>query len=399
MTKKNRKEIRKLLNNPYIFTYQRSKKRIRVLLKEILRTLRYVQEKRKTDQRVDLFVYVLQFFGIVLILLSLLAACVFFQVGNRFDDNVYIVNIPKGYSVNQVGDLLAERGVIDGKYGFNLIVGLFGLEDKIQAGIYEFTPNMSLLKIILRIKNGEVIPPLLSKIVFPEGISIYKMGNLLIKEGLSDGIAFRNLTNNAITPYLRSKYRFLKDVPTNSLEGYLFPDTYLIQSNISASVLADLMLARFNQVIMPYWRKNARNTKYSLHEILTLASIIEKEAAVPSERKLISSVFHNRLKIRMYLGADPTIKYALERPHKLVSYDDLEVNSPYNTYKRFGLPPGPICSPGLDSIKAAIYPAKTDYIYFVARADGSHIFSRTWEEHEAAKKLTRNERIKKIYKR
>ena len=101
----------------------------------------------------------------------------------------------------------------------------------------------------------------------------------------------------------------------------------------------------------------------------------------------------------MYLGADPTIKYALEQPGKLVSYNDLEINSPYNTYKRYGLPPGPICNPGIDSIKAAIYPAKTDYLYFVARADGSHVFSKTWQEHEDAKNATRKERIRKIYRK
>jgi UPF0755 protein len=130
----------------------------------------------------------------------------------------------------------------------------------------------------------------------------------------------------------------------------------------------------------------------SPYEILTLASIIEKEAGIEEERPIISSVFHNRIKKRMYLSADPTIKYALSqvrRPTKKVYYIDLEIDSPYNTYRHLGLPPGPICNPGLASIRAAIFPAKTDYLYFVARGDGTHIFSKTWQEHERAKILAR----------
>jgi UPF0755 protein len=152
-------------------------------------------------------------------------------------------------------------------------------------------------------------------------------------------------------------------------------------------------------MIYSYWKKNYRRMKGGLdfHEILTLASIIEKEAAVDSERPIISSVYRNRIKIRMHLGADPTIKYVLERPGKIVSYDDLKIKSPYNTYTNYGLPPGPICNPGLSSVKAAMFPIKTDYIYFVARADGSHIFSKTWQEHEAAKQQTKKDRIRKIF--
>ena len=137
----------------------------------------------------------------------------------------------------------------------------------------------------------------------------------------------------------------------------------------------------------------------TLHEVLTLASIIEKEAAIDSERAVISSVYPQSSRMRMQLGADPTIKYVLESPGKIVSYDDLNVNSPYNTYKHYGLPPGPICSPGIKSVQAAMFPAQTDYLYFVARADGSHIFSRTWQEHEEAKTATRQDRIRKIYRR
>ena len=337
----------------------------------------------------------------LVVMCALVFACVFFQVGDRYDRSSYIINIPKGYSANQVAELLQSRGIISGKYGFNIIIDLLRLQNRMQAGTYSLSPNDSLLHVINKIIKGEIIPPMLEKLVFPEGLSIYKMGLFMEKEGVGDGIAFQDLTRNAFTSSMLVKYDFLGEVPTDSLEGYLFPDTYLVPSNIGTSQMADLMLARFNKVIMPYWRKNRRKmaVKMSLHEILTLASIIEKEAQVESERPMISSVYHNRLRIRMHLGADPTIKYVLERPGKIVSYDDLKINSPYNTYRHYGLPPGPICNPGLSSVKAAMFPEKSDYLYFVARADGSHIFTKSLAEHEAAQQQTRRERIRKIYRK
>jgi len=145
------------------------------------------------------------------------------------------------------------------------------------------------------------------------------------------------------------------------------------------------MVSRFEEMVLPVWEKRPNNTKYTLHEILTLASIIEKEAQKPEERPIIASVFYNRLNKGMPLAADPTIKYALERPSKKVYNNQLEVDSPYNTYKRVGLPPGPICNPGVESIKAVLYPAKTNYYFFVAAKDGSHLFTRTFEEHQKAR--------------
>jgi UPF0755 protein len=336
-----------------------------------------------------------------IVMATLAAACVLFQVGNRFDRAPYTINIPKGYGANQVAELLQSRGIISGKYGFNILVSVFRLQNRMQAGTYELSPNDPLIRVISKISRGEIIPPTLEKLVFPEGLSIYKMGLFMEKEGVGDGIAFQNLTRKTFTSSMLVKYDYLAEVPTDSLEGYLFPDTYLVPSNIGTEQMADLMLARFNKVIMPYWRKNRKKmaVKMSLHDILTLASIIEKEAQVESERPLISSVYHNRLRIRMHLGADPTIKYVLERPGKIVSYDDLRIDSPYNSYRHYGLPPGPICNPGLSSVKAAMFPKASDYLYFVARADGSHIFTKSLAEHEAAQQQTRRDRIRKIYRR
>jgi len=392
--------LEQLANHPIIKRYLRY---FRLNLKMALRLLKK-QKKYFRELSKNFYVFLnntyLQVILLILVIIMLSEACVFFQVGNRFDKKLYIINIPRGYGASQVAELLQSRGIIDGKYGFYLIINMFRLQNRMQAGTYEFTPNMSLIRIVWKIRSGDIIPPMLVKLIFPEGLSIYKMGRFMEREGVGDGIAFQELTKNALTRSLLDKFPFLFDVPTESLEGYLFPDTYLVPSNIGTEQMANIMLSRFNRVVMSYWNKNYKKMtrKLSLHESITLASIIEKEAAIDSERPLISSVYHNRLRIRMHLGADPTIKYVLERPGKIVSYDDLKINSPYNTYRRYGLPPGPICNPGISSVKAAMFPDNSDYLYFVARADGSHIFSKTLVEHQAAQKQTRQERIQKLFR-
>jgi UPF0755 protein len=394
-----KKTLRHIYEHPIIRRYlRRFMTGLRIFLRWVVK---YIYWPVKRDIALFLQKGIGKTIAIILLILPLSIACVFFQVGNRFDRTLYVINIPKGYGSNKVAELLESRGIIDGRYGFNMIVNMFRLQNRMQAGTYEFTPNMSLIRIVSKISRGDIIPPMLVKLVFPEGLSIYKMGRFMESEGVGDGIAFQGLTKNGMTSSLLLKYRFLMDIPTDSLEGYLFPDTYLVPSNINTEQMTGLMLNRFNNVVMPYWKKNYRKmkVKMSLHDTLTLASIIEKEAEMPGERPLISSVFHNRLRIRMRLGADPTIKYALERPGKIVSYDDLKIDSPYNTYRHYGLPPGPICNPGLSSVKAAMFPADSDYLYFVARADGSHIFTKTLAEHQSAQLQTRSDRIRKIFRK
>ena len=326
---------------------------------------------------------------ILVIGLSLVFAsiAIFFERGNGWDTSLHLINIPKGYGAGQVTRMLLERKIISSSYGFNLSMRLLKLENKLQAGVYEFSPGMSYYLILNKIKNGETVPPPLTKITFPEGTSIYKMAKILEKEGVGDPESFSALTRDALTDDLKAKFKFLAKVKTGSLEGYLFPDSYLVPMNVSTPVLVSAMLRRFAEVGLPVFEKARWKTDYDLHEIITLASIIEKEAVIPSERPIISSVYHNRLRIKMKLDADPTVKYVLGK--KIVSPEDLKIDSPYNTYRHRGLPPGPICSPGLSSIQAALEPARTTYLYFVARPDGSHVFSRTFEEHLKAQKILR----------
>ena len=326
--------------------------------------------------------------------LFLMMSAVVFEVADRWDNNLYTVNIPSGFGAGDVADLLLEKGIIANRYGFNSLMGFYGLENRIQAGVYKFSPSMGLAAVVMKLKKGDVISPPLSRVIFPEGTSIYKMSLILKDQGIGTPENFEQFLDEPILPDLKDKFPFLSGIKNDSLEGYLFPDTYLAPPGISILSLRDMMLSRFASQVMPLWRTAMNDTGLSFNEIITLASIIEKEAAIDEERPIISSVFHNRLNKHMHLSADPTVKYALSefrRPTKRVYYIDLEVNSPYNTYKYLGLPPGPICNPGLASIKAAIYPAKTNYLYFVARKDGTHIFSATWQDHERAKVLVRGE--------
>jgi UPF0755 protein len=266
---------------------------------------------------------------------------------------------------------------------------VLGISKHIQAGKYKFSPSEPLIQIMVRLRNGDIFVPLPKRVwvTFPEGTSIYKMGEILKKAGVKDYEKFQGLTKEGITEELRERHWGLfKYVPTESLEGFLYPDTYWFFEKAPMEDLVEVMIMRFEEKVLPFWETAQKDTKYSLFEIITLASIIEKEAQKPEERELISSVFHNRLDLGMYLAACPTIKYALGRPTKIVYYEQLEIDSPYNTYKHKGLPPGPICNPGIESIKAAVYPADTDYCYFVAKKDGSHIFSKTGVEHDRARR-------------
>lgn len=320
--------------------------------------------------------------------LVLIGAGILLQPGDPFDRQGRLVVVDKGLSTQAVQATLEASGVVRPRSGFVIIARVLGFSKHIQAGKYMFAPSDPLISILVKLKNGDVFVPLPKRVwvTFPEGTSIYKMGELLKKAGVKDYKMFQDLTREGITADLRRRHwKLFKYIPTESLEGYLYPDTYWFFEKAPIEDLVEVMINRFEQKVMPFWEKAQKDTRYSLYEIITLASIIEKEAQKPEEREIISSVFHNRLDLNMYLAACPTIKYALERPTKIVYLDQLEVDSPYNTYKNRGLPPGPICNPGIESIKAAVYPADTDYCYFVAKKDGSHIFSRTGAEHNRAR--------------
>jgi len=297
------------------------------------------------------------------------------------------VHIREGSTTSSIAFDLASKQLVRSAFEFKLMSYLFFMQDKFQAGSYKFSRHPKLLDVLLLIKRGGTSPPDPLTLSFPEGTSIYNMGTILEKNEVECSKYYRGLTKTPLVRKYSDKFTFLKGVPTESLEGYLYPDTYIFDKNVSGEVLAQLMLIRFKDVVMPYWEASKNKTKFNLHQIITLASIIEKEAATDAERPLVSSVFYNRMGLRMPLDSCATIKYALDRPTKTVYFEQLEVKSPYNTYINKGLPPGPICNPGIASIKAALEPADTDFCYFVSRRDGTHVFTKTGVEHLRAKNL------------
>jgi len=287
-----------------------------------------------------------------------------------------VVVIPHGASSSQIGSLLQEAGVVRRASEFVIAVRLRGLTHSLQGGEYLLSPSMTLLEIVDRIARGQVV---LHAVTIPEGFTAEEIVDELVRAGLGDRRRLTEIVEHGAPLF---PYDFLRTVPTGSLEGYLFPDTYHLPRGLDERELIRAFLDRFVQVVMPLW--TVQGAGRPLHAVLTMASLVEREARRPEERALIAGVLYNRLRRGMRLEVDATVLYALGRHKSLVTYSDLGVDSPYNTYRHAGLPPGPIASPGLASISAALQPAATDYLYYVARPDGSHVFSRTYQEHLAA---------------
>ena len=290
-----------------------------------------------------------------------------------------IIEVCQGYSANQIADILYNAELIKNKKVFVFYTKIKGLDSKLKAGKYVFSSNMSLPEIVESIAEGNTISETI-RITIPEGLEIREIGFLLEEKGLGrkekyiEAAYAKNFT-----------FKFSKYIPDNlSLEGYLFPDTYQVHKDIDEIGIIKIMLNRFEEVFTDDLISRSEELGLTVHEIITIASIIEREAKLDSERAIISSVFYNRLKNNMLLGSCVTVQYALGERKPNLTYKDLEIDSPYNTYKVQGLPPGPISNPGEASIRAALYPAETDYYYFSANFDGTHTFSRTFSEHKNA---------------
>ncbi len=292
-----------------------------------------------------------------------------------------LIFIPPGTSFKEIANLLANRGLIKSKLGFTLEAYRLGVIDKLKAGEYELAPNLSPAEILRRLAAGKVVTHF---VTIPEGYNLYEIARLLDKAGLCPREEFLTLARDP---------SFLKELglPGPTAEGFLFPDTYAFSRGLSCRAIMASMVRRFWEVWKDF-APRAEELGLSLKDVITLASIVEKEAVLPRERPLIAGVFWNRLKRGMPLQADPTVRYATKKFYRRLRKRDLKTRNPYNTYLYRGLPPGPICNPGRDSIRAVLYPAKTDYLYFVAKGDGTHHFSRTLREHERAVDLYQRKR-------
>jgi len=285
------------------------------------------------------------------------------------------VTIAQGAGSVAIGRSLADARVVRDERIFRLALWWSGEGRNLQAGEYRFERPLNALEVIERLKRGDVYA---RRLTFPEGLTIEEMAKLYEQREFGKARDFIEAANDA------ERIRDL-DPDAADLEGYLFPETYPVPRGTPASKLIDAMVGRFRAVYGDDMRVRATSQGMTTRQLVTLASLVEKETGKPDERPIVAAVYRNRVKIGMPMQADPTIIYALEKSHRYdgnIRRADLDLDSPYNTYKFPGLPPGPIASPGKASLEAALNPADVRYLYFVSRNDGSHVFASTLEEHE-----------------
>ncbi len=298
--------------------------------------------------------------------------CLYYSPGNG--GVVRDISFPPGGGIRKLATELKSAGVIHSSWHFVLMTRLRDKAHKLKAGEYRFNDGMTPQQILNKLVNGDVD---YLKFSLPEGYSIFQAAELLEQKGLFKKDSFLKLCRDtSLTSQLGTGVR--------SVEGYLYPATYNLPRSGSEEQLVVQMIEKFEKKYAELTKDGLSAPGMSRHEIITLASIIEKEAVSPEEKPLISSVFHNRLRIGMPLQSDPTAVYGVRAFSGKVTKADIQHQSPYNTYLNKGLPPGPIGNPGSEAIRAALYPPKTDYLYFVARQDGTHQFSRSLDEHNRA---------------
>ena len=284
------------------------------------------------------------------------------------------VEVPPGLGVTAIGRRLVAAGVVPDLLTYRIAVRMRGAERALEAGEYRFDRPASPLEVVSRLVRGDAH---LLSVTFPEGLTIREMSAVFAASGLGNEQDFLKAARDA------SLVRGF-DPRATDLEGYLFPDTYRMPRRTTAPELVARMVARFEQVAGPEWRTSAKASGLTVRQAVTLASLVEKETALPGERPVVAAVYRNRLKKGMALQCDPTVIYALQRAGRYtgnLTRADLAFDSPYNTYRRAGLPPGPIAAPGKASLEAAVAAADVAFLYFVSRNDGSHAFAETLADH------------------
>jgi len=317
--------------------------------------------------------------SIVSVVLCLIFAVALYNFANSPSsdaESFSILDIKPGMTLRQVTGQLESLQLVSNRSTFLLLTYIQGKQDQIRAGEYRLSPTMPPQEILSVITEGRSI---LHTLTIPEGYHILEIAKSLEDAGLADGKTFIQETRN---PSLLQEL----NLPVDTLEGYLYPETYRFSKNTTEQQMVRKMVDTFKaRAYTPELLEKAKSLNMTFHEVVTLASLIEKETGLASERELISSVFHNRLRKRMRLQTDPTVIYAMAAQFDgNIRKKDLKIDSPYNTYVHKGLPPGPIASPGLESILAALSPVSSNKLYFVSRQDGSHEFSSNLEDHNRA---------------
>ncbi len=290
------------------------------------------------------------------------------------NSNNVVINVPRGQSLKTTADLLYQKSIIKNPLKLILIARIKGYDKRLKAGEYLLSAAMTPRRILEIMVKGEVK---LHKLTVPEGYNIYQIAELVAQAGFGTKDGFSSAASDAA---LARKM----GLEAETLEGYLFPDTYFFPKNVTVEKIIAIMVQQFWSIFTPEWKERAKNHGFTVLQVVTLASIIEKETGAPFERPLISSVFHNRLRKKMRLESDPTVIYGIKNFDGNLTRKHLKTRTPYNTYKIRGLPVGPIANPGRASLEAALFPDKTAYIYFVSKKDSTHHFSTNLKEHNRA---------------
>lgn len=294
--------------------------------------------------------------------------------------------VAEGAGAAEVSQGLKDKQLIKNPTFFSLYLSYQGLSGQLKAGKYYLTQGMSVEEIANALVGGDIRYGT-KKFTIPEGLTIDQIADSLEQQNIVDKEAFLKEVDKGDF----SEFPFVKDIPNvpgmkHRLEGYLFPDTYEVFQNANAHQIISTMLKQTSDVITPEWQEQMKKSGMTLHETLTLASLVEREARVEKERPVIAGVMENRMNANppMMLQIDATVQFALGKTKETLLYKDLEIDSPYNTYKHEGLPPGPIAAPGRPSLQAALFPEKHDYLFYVTKKDGSgeHYFAKTFAEHE-----------------
>jgi UPF0755 protein len=313
----------------------------------------------------------------VAVLVAAVAGVYYARVDEKFQGYAgteRFVEIAPGTGSRAIGRALVDAGVVRDEWTFRLAVFLTGTQRQLKAGEYRFASAVSAKDVARKLARGDIF---LRPVTFPEGLSLKEMAEVYEARGLGTRDAFLKAARDT-TPVKAL------DPLARDLEGYLFPETYNVPRKMNAAALVRQMTQAFLRAYEGPIRQDTEARGLTLREVATLASLVEKEAARPDERAVIAAVYQNRLRIGMGLQCDPTVIYALQRAGRYtgnLTKADLKFDSPYNTYKYAGLPPGPIAAPGRASLEAAAKPASVDYLYFVSRNDGSHAFATTLAEH------------------
>lgn len=325
------------------------------------------------------------FFILIVSLLVLIGVTIFGFLINRWlkepqaqNNTEKIFTIESGEGIKEIAENLEKEGLIKHSWLFVAYAGYKKLANRIQVGKYGLRPSMTIPEILEILSQGKVKEIV---VTFPEGFTLEQIASRLEKRGVVKKDEFEKAAKKYYP------FEFLNDRPTGqSLEGFLFPDTYKFSLDITAEAIVEKMLLNFDRKLDYQLRQAIKRTNMNIYEIVTMASIIEKEASNYEDRRIIAGIFYKRWNSGQPLQSCATLAYILKSNKRRFSYQDTQTKSPYNTYLHKGLPPGPICNPGLSSIKAAIYPQKTDYLYFLSTKEGKTIFAKTYEEQLANEK-------------